>query len=168
MTLLPTQQPSSVENEMALLLPSTKQYLRWRWVEEYNRTWSGVGWLDRSLVSSSTKRCGRCHTSLSSTSSSSLPKLHFVGPAGYWWPELHLTCCCCNAGRGERRCCHLLGMQVAACRSLRTSALLLPMTSLSSLLPRPETVGFFPRRSPPGGYSARVKGLDTQARALES
>jgi hypothetical protein len=25
-----------------------------------------------------------------------------------------------------------------------------------------------PRRSPPGGYSARVKGLDTQARALES
>jgi hypothetical protein len=28
--------------------------------------------------------------------------------------------------------------------------------------------GSFPRRSPPGGYSARVKGLDTQVRALES
>jgi hypothetical protein len=29
-------------------------------------------------------------------------------------------------------------------------------------------LGSSPRRSPPGGYSARVKGLDTQARALES
>jgi hypothetical protein len=28
--------------------------------------------------------------------------------------------------------------------------------------------GSSPRRSPPGGYSARVKGLDTQVRALES
>jgi hypothetical protein len=32
---------------------------------------------------------------------------------------------------------------------------------------RPLTVGSS-RRSPPGGYSARVKGLDTQVRALES
>jgi hypothetical protein len=29
-------------------------------------------------------------------------------------------------------------------------------------------LGSSPRRSPPGGYSARVKGIDTQVRALES
>jgi hypothetical protein len=36
------------------------------------------------------------------------------------------------------------------------------------LMARKLVSGSFPRRSPPGGYSARVKGLDTQVRALES